>query len=56
MAKYGQKDICLGVPVVIGRNGWEKNPRLWPECRRTGPVQQKRGSRPQYERPVLKTL
>src|SRR3984893_13419489 len=21
---YGQKDICLGVPVVIGRNGWEK--------------------------------
>ncbi len=21
---YGQKDICLGVPVVIGKNGWEK--------------------------------
>lgn len=21
--EYGQKDICLGVPVVIGRNGWE---------------------------------
>lgn len=21
---YGQTDICLGVPVVIGRNGWEK--------------------------------
>lgn len=21
---YGQKDICLGVPVVIGRKGWEK--------------------------------
>ncbi len=20
---YGQKDICLGVPVVIGSNGWE---------------------------------
>jgi malate dehydrogenase len=20
---YGQKDICLGVPVVVGRNGWE---------------------------------
>ena len=20
----GQKDICLGVPVVIGKNGWEK--------------------------------
>ncbi len=22
--EYGQKDICLGVPVVVGRNGWEK--------------------------------
>jgi malate dehydrogenase len=22
--EYGQKDICLGVPVVIGRTGWEK--------------------------------
>ena len=22
--EYGQKDICLGVPVVIGKNGWEK--------------------------------
>jgi malate dehydrogenase len=22
--EWGQKDICLGVPVVIGRNGWEK--------------------------------
>jgi malate dehydrogenase len=22
--EYGQDDICLGVPVVIGRNGWEK--------------------------------
>jgi len=22
--EYGQKEICLGVPVVIGRNGWEK--------------------------------
>jgi malate dehydrogenase len=22
--EYGQKDICLGVPVVIGRNGWER--------------------------------
>jgi malate dehydrogenase len=22
--EYGQKNICLGVPVVIGRNGWEK--------------------------------
>jgi len=21
--EYGQNDICLGVPVVIGRNGWE---------------------------------
>ncbi len=22
--EYGQQDICLGVPVTIGRNGWEK--------------------------------
>ncbi|MBK6977244.1 MAG: malate dehydrogenase [Cytophagaceae bacterium] len=22
--EYGQKDICIGVPVTIGRNGWEK--------------------------------
>lgn len=22
--EYGQKDISLGVPVIIGRNGWEK--------------------------------
>jgi malate dehydrogenase len=22
--EYGQTDICLGVPVTIGRNGWEK--------------------------------
>lgn len=22
--EYGQSDICMGVPVVIGRNGWEK--------------------------------
>ena len=22
--EYGQSDICLGVPVVIGKNGWEK--------------------------------
>lgn len=22
--EYGQNDICMGVPVVIGRNGWEK--------------------------------
>jgi malate dehydrogenase len=22
--EYGQKDICLGVPVVIGKGGWEK--------------------------------
>jgi malate dehydrogenase len=22
--EYGQKDICLGVPVTIGKNGWEK--------------------------------
>ena len=24
VGEYGQKDICLGVPVVIGKNGWEK--------------------------------
>jgi malate dehydrogenase len=22
--EYGQNDICLGVPVVIGKNGWER--------------------------------
>jgi len=22
--EYEQKDICLGVPVVVGKNGWEK--------------------------------
>jgi len=22
--EYNQKDICLGVPVVVGKNGWEK--------------------------------
>lgn len=22
--EYGQNDICLGVPVVVGKNGWEK--------------------------------
>ncbi len=22
--EYGQNDICMGVPVIIGRNGWEK--------------------------------
>lgn len=22
--EYGQKDICLGVPVTIGQNGWDK--------------------------------
>lgn len=22
--EYGQKDICLGVPVTLGANGWEK--------------------------------
>jgi len=21
--EYGQSDICLGVPVTIGKNGWE---------------------------------
>ena len=23
-SEYGQKDICLGVPVIIGKDGWEK--------------------------------
>lgn len=22
--EYGQNDICMGVPVVVGKNGWEK--------------------------------
>ena len=22
--EYGQNDICMGVPVVIGKSGWEK--------------------------------
>lgn len=22
--EYGQKDICIGVPVVLGKNGWER--------------------------------
>jgi malate dehydrogenase len=22
--EYGQKDICLGVPVIVGKKGWEK--------------------------------
>ncbi len=22
--EYNQKDICIGVPVIIGKNGWEK--------------------------------
>jgi malate dehydrogenase len=22
--EYSQKDICIGVPVVVGKNGWEK--------------------------------
>jgi malate dehydrogenase len=22
--EYGLKDICIGVPVIIGKNGWEK--------------------------------
>ena len=31
--EYGQKDICIGVPVIIGRNGWEKiiNYKLTPD-------------------------
>ncbi|MBW7889606.1 MAG: malate dehydrogenase [Chitinophagaceae bacterium] len=22
--EYGQKDICIGVPVIVGKSGWEK--------------------------------
>ncbi len=22
--EYGQSDICIGVPVIVGKNGWEK--------------------------------
>jgi malate dehydrogenase len=22
--EYGMHDICLGVPVIVGKNGWEK--------------------------------
>jgi len=22
--EYSQKDICLGVPIVVGRKGWER--------------------------------
>ena len=22
--EYGLTDICIGVPVIVGRNGWEK--------------------------------
>jgi malate dehydrogenase len=22
--EYGQKDICMGVPVILGKNGWEE--------------------------------
>jgi malate dehydrogenase len=22
--EYGEKDICIGVPVIVGKNGWEK--------------------------------
>ena len=22
--EYGQNDICVGVPVIIGKNGWEE--------------------------------
>ena len=23
--EYGQSDICIGVPTIIGRNGWKKS-------------------------------
>ncbi|MBR2135781.1 MAG: malate dehydrogenase, partial [Bacteroidales bacterium] len=22
--EYGENDICIGVPAIIGKNGWEK--------------------------------
>jgi malate dehydrogenase len=22
--EYGQSDICIGVPVILGKQGWEK--------------------------------
>lgn len=22
--EYGQSDICIGVPVILGKNGWER--------------------------------
>ena len=22
--EYGQSDICIGVPVIVGKNGWEE--------------------------------
>ena len=22
--EYGQSDLCIGVPVIIGKNGWEE--------------------------------
>jgi malate dehydrogenase len=22
--EYGQKDICIGVPVILGKGGWQK--------------------------------
>jgi malate dehydrogenase len=22
--EYGQSDICIGVPVILGKSGWEK--------------------------------
>ena len=33
--EYGQKDICMGVPVTLGKNGWEKIIGLQIERRRT---------------------
>ena len=27
--EYGLNDLCIGVPVVLGRNGIEKLLRLW---------------------------
>ena len=29
--EYGQSDICIGVPTIIGKNGWEKIMEFKPE-------------------------
>ena len=32
--EYGESDICIGVPVILGKNGIEKIVELESECRR----------------------